>query len=250
MNKKQSLFAATAALVFAGSSALAADLPAKAPLYKAAPAYLSWTGFYIGGDIGGAWSRIDNSFVFPPPATLNQSRSTGIGGGFVGVQYQFSSLVLGVEGGVRTLFDRSLGSAPCNPTGSCAAGFVMTSRLDDPIWTIGGRAGFAINNWMPYFTGGFASTAIAETVCTNASCPLERGRSRFDGGYLGGGLDFQFWTGWVAGVEYRHYDFRGRNVVPVFTSGLLDTNDTYHSHPKLDTVTFRLSYLFNWMRPY
>ena len=38
----------------------AADRPLKAPIYKApapAPVY-SWTGFYLGGNIGGAWSDI------------------------------------------------------------------------------------------------------------------------------------------------------------------------------------------------
>ncbi|HSV23009.1 MAG TPA: hypothetical protein VLJ17_08270, partial [Xanthobacteraceae bacterium] len=41
-------------------AASAADLPVKAPVYKApiaVPVY-NWTGFYVGANIGGAWSNI------------------------------------------------------------------------------------------------------------------------------------------------------------------------------------------------
>jgi outer membrane immunogenic protein len=57
----------TAALITLGPSlpALAADLPArtytKAPAYAAMPIY-NWTGFYIGGHIGSAFTG-DNGFA-------------------------------------------------------------------------------------------------------------------------------------------------------------------------------------------
>jgi outer membrane immunogenic protein len=48
-------FLATAALVsLASQQSLAADLPVKVPYV--APVW-SWTGFYIGGHLGGAWER-------------------------------------------------------------------------------------------------------------------------------------------------------------------------------------------------
>ena len=42
-----------------GASALASDLPTKAPAYKtpiAAPPY-NWSGFYLGANFGGAWTN-------------------------------------------------------------------------------------------------------------------------------------------------------------------------------------------------
>ena len=63
---KKFLFA-TVALVALGATvpALAADLGARAPYYSKAPAYAApiynWTGFYIGGHIGGAFAS-DNNF--------------------------------------------------------------------------------------------------------------------------------------------------------------------------------------------
>ena len=57
---KKLLLGAAACIVFA-APAFAADLPArtytKAPAYTAPQAVYNWTGFYIGGHIGGAFAR-------------------------------------------------------------------------------------------------------------------------------------------------------------------------------------------------
>jgi outer membrane immunogenic protein len=58
---KKLLAAGAAAFALWGAPALAADMPARAPVYKAtAPAhYDPWTGFYVGGSIGARWSDVD-----------------------------------------------------------------------------------------------------------------------------------------------------------------------------------------------
>jgi opacity protein-like surface antigen len=40
-------------------SAMAADVPVKAPAYarRAAPPPYNWSGFYLGANLGGAWSN-------------------------------------------------------------------------------------------------------------------------------------------------------------------------------------------------
>ena len=86
---------ALATLALAGS-ANAADLPRAA--YKAPPPapLFSWTGFYIGGNLGGAWARgtvSDSLFGL----SASSDRSGFIGGGQLGVNYQFSNIVLGAE---------------------------------------------------------------------------------------------------------------------------------------------------------
>lgn len=45
--------AAVAAFGFVGAAS-AADLPRKAPPIAPAPALYSWSGFYVGGNVGGA----------------------------------------------------------------------------------------------------------------------------------------------------------------------------------------------------
>ena len=58
------LLIGTAALMAFAAPALAADLPArtysKAPVYTPPQAIYNWTGFYIGGHVGGAFAG-DNS---------------------------------------------------------------------------------------------------------------------------------------------------------------------------------------------
>src|SRR5262249_27870110 len=106
---KRALITAVAALVFAGGSALAADLPRKAPITKAPPpAYYNWTGFYIGGHVGYGWGDSDVSIVglggpawnpyFPDPFRPRSFDSNGfIGGGQIGYNFQTGSIVFGAE---------------------------------------------------------------------------------------------------------------------------------------------------------
>ena len=61
-------FLSTSALMGFGHTAWAADVPARTPVYKAAPAMASvynWTGFYAGGNIGYSWGRAKSDFGFP-----------------------------------------------------------------------------------------------------------------------------------------------------------------------------------------
>ena len=79
--------------------ALAADLPARTT-YTKAPAYIAplynWTGFYIGGHIGGAFNGDSN---FAGLSTGNNSNGRFLGGLQVGADYQFApNWVVGLEG--------------------------------------------------------------------------------------------------------------------------------------------------------
>src|SRR6202789_1491373 len=85
----------TVALVALGAPvpALAADLPARTAPYTKAPAYAqpiyNWTGFYIGGHIGGAFAG-NNS--------LSGSDGRFLGGVQGGADYQFgNNWVIGIE---------------------------------------------------------------------------------------------------------------------------------------------------------
>jgi outer membrane immunogenic protein len=98
-NNVKKVRSATAALITLGASmpALAADLPArtciKAPAYAAMPIY-NWTGFYIGGHIGGAFTE-DNGFA----GTSSDNNAQFLGGVQIGGDYQFAqNWVIGVEG--------------------------------------------------------------------------------------------------------------------------------------------------------
>src|SRR5262245_25601205 len=80
-------------------TALAADMPVKAPVRKAPPVVpvYDWSGFYVGAHIGGAWSNstLTNSGI----GTSWDPGGTGFIGGFqAGYNFQAGSFLFGVEG--------------------------------------------------------------------------------------------------------------------------------------------------------
>src|SRR6202011_5355108 len=98
---------AVAAGILAGlgatGAASAADMALKArPV--AAPLLYNWTGCYIGGNVGGGWSRMDTTRLqtdLVSPAVANYGRendSAFIGGGQAGCDFQTGNLVFGVQG--------------------------------------------------------------------------------------------------------------------------------------------------------
>ena len=86
----------------------------------------------------------------------------------------------------------------------------------DNVLSVGPRLGYAMGKWMPYLTGGYASAEIRpqeaslpDTAQTNVHLFGER----FDGWYIGAGVDMAMAQGWTVGLEYRHYDF-GSDTAP------------------------------------
>src|SRR5262249_18355704 len=99
---------AAASLIGMGVAASAADLgrPAPAPVYTKAPvvAPFSWTGFYLGADVGYAWARDrDNETVLATgvPSVFSPNSAAQLrglkAGGYAGFNWQWSSWVFGVE---------------------------------------------------------------------------------------------------------------------------------------------------------
>jgi outer membrane immunogenic protein len=237
------LMLAGALLLDIGGLTQAADMPLKA--LPAPPAAFTWTGIYGGGYIGGMWAKTDNDFVFPSPASWQQSASVGIAGGIVGIQYQWGNLVLGVEGNAGGALSNGLGTASCNPATACAAGLAITATSPQAIFSAGGRAGWAFGYWLPYVSGGYANAGtLVQTIQSPAT--TEVGRTSPDGAYIGGGLDYAVWgSGLVVGLEYRHYDFQTQRVEPFNAASASVLLDTYNTRPKFDTFTFRATHLFS-----
>ena len=109
--KKLLISAAVSSLSIAGS-ALAADMPVKAPKAPAPAPAFTWSSCYLGAHAGGGWARKDitdpvelvqNSFAGAPVTagvtTAHISPSGAVIGGQFGCDYQFASnWVGGVEG--------------------------------------------------------------------------------------------------------------------------------------------------------
>jgi len=97
MKKALFIFAALAML---GVPARAADLLVKAPPQTQVSAW-SWTGFYLGGHVGGAWSKSDwfeDAAGFPVGfQDASISSSSFISGGQIGFDYQAGWAVFGLQ---------------------------------------------------------------------------------------------------------------------------------------------------------
>lgn len=217
--------AAVAAIAFT-QVALAADLPVKAPRYAPpppAPVY-SWTGFYIGGFVGGAWqsgnvTTTDPCFagtVCPTIGTYNavlpvvyKLDASFIGGGTIGYNYQFASspLVIGaeLEGGYIHLH----GSAIMNPFPGASDTSANTTIGD---WYIAytGRLGIAYNNWLFYGKAG-GVTAEVKTGVVDTSPPVTVDTSvtkTVSGWAAGGGIEYALSQNWTIKGEYLFLGLR------------------------------------------
>jgi outer membrane immunogenic protein len=196
-----------------------------------------WSGVYFGVQSGYSWSTID---VTQGGATASADHDGGIVGAHLGLQHQFGSVVVGVEGTWISAFRDEVGVTDCpNATFSCE------HRFND-VLTVGGRLGWAAGHWMPYVTGGYASArfeAVTRTKATNIV--FDTMGTRNDGWFIGGGFEWQVSPGWTAGLEYRHYEFDTEAGVAFTPAGVFSANRTLE--PSLDTVTARVSW--RWGRP-
>src|ERR1700757_2484637 len=164
-------------LSFGATIVFAADFPAAAPISQ--PAYLppvySWTGFYIGGNIGAGWSGLsDTNTNFSDTLGSTFSASTNaqfLGGAQVGVNYEFAN---GIVIGAEALFDWLSNSqnavvTATDPTGTVAAN-IGTSNAR---WlaTVSGRLGYAWDRVLLYAKGGGAWVATNTLAISVAGTP-------------------------------------------------------------------------------
>jgi outer membrane immunogenic protein len=214
MKKLTSAILAGAGLTLAATAmSFAADLPAPAMTYKAmppaAPAF-SWTGFYLGGNVGYGWATDDPgtiSFyqpvgVFAGSIPGINSRLNGvIGGGQIGYNQQINNFVVGLEGDFSgTGMKGSVTDNVNTYTASTQINWLATVR---------GRAGVAFDRTLVYATGGLAIASVKTTlndtypgfgIITTASTPT------YVGWTIGGGIEMALYSNWTARVEYLYLD--------------------------------------------
>jgi len=207
-----------AASALAAGSAFAADLPAKAPVYKApvAAPIFSWTGFYIGVNAGYSWGRQDNSLQATGGGIIsgnsNSDKINGfIGGGQIGYNWQINQFVLGIEADLQASGQKGDGTFFVPGTAVILVvpptNFTYTDKLD---WfgTVRGRLGFAMDRWLPYVTGGWAfGRGTVSGSSTGAIVSTFSGSKNYNGWTLGGGLEYAFDRNWSVKAEYLYFDF-------------------------------------------
>jgi len=265
-------------------AANAADLPAAAPAYKApvmAPVpYFSWSGCYIGGNLGGKWeAHRDGSVTIPGVAGLptstftfddgsSNNNGTFVGGGQIGCNYQAGHFVFGIEGDFdwsRLRDNVTVGPVP-------PFNFVPGDNFSwESRWqaSLRGRLGYAWDRTLLYVTGGVAWTSVNFTAnwltsaCTSvtgavAVCPslIASDQQTLTGATVGGGLEYAITNNLIAGIEGR-YTWYGSQT---FNTGALAVapgpNGGFATSPSSASLKFntaevlgRLSWKFDWGGP-
>jgi outer membrane immunogenic protein len=195
MKKTSYALLAAVSLFALSQSALAADM--SRPVYKAPPPAApvwSWTGFYIGAHLGGAWS--DDSATFTGFGAGGSDASGFIGGGQIGYNWQFNpNWVLGIEGDISWT----------NADGGRTIGALTTTTDHNWYATLAGRLGYTAGPWMLYAKGG-AAWMDADYRATFAGGTTSVSDTR-SGWTVGVGLEWMFTQNWTAKVEYNYLDF-------------------------------------------
>ena len=209
------LLAATAA-----SAASAADLPLKAPAPVAAP--WSWTGFYIGGNFGGA---LENSKLQDPfgPVSFGDGVTTNafIAGGQVGGNYQIGNDVLGAEADVDWATSR--GDETCFGI-SGGAFFASNCSVEPSLFgTVAGRLGYAFGHTLIYAKGGAAweRTSVDMAVNNNPGQHFLASTNSYSewGWTAGAGIEYAMTPAWSLKIEYDHLGFGSANVATPYVAG-------------------------------
>jgi outer membrane immunogenic protein len=204
MRRHSLVLLAAAAIGLAASQALAADLPRKAPAYvPPPPPPPTWTGCYIGGNIGGAFGHASATFNIGE-ASANGSGFAG--GGQIGCDYQFAG---GWVLGFRDMFDWTSNSRSRTiALGPLAGGVVdFRNRWFD---TLTGRLGYAVQpNWLLYFQGGAVWSRV-EADLTFAGVQGSASDTK-TGWTIGGGFEWMFAPHWSAFLEGNYMDFGSRD---------------------------------------
>jgi outer membrane immunogenic protein len=242
------VFGAAVAAVSFALPAFAADLPARMAV-KAPPAPLpsTWTGLYIGANVGysaGTSSSSTTSSLGTPFLSGGSDIAvTGAVGGFqAGYNWQIDpTWLVGVEGDFQWAGQRG----SFNTTDLVPDSINVESKLD---WfaTVRGRFGVITGNTLWYVTGGWAegrrelnvSSAISGSTLTGSlNTTVDR-----SGWVAGGGVETKLWnSNWSAKLEYLHLDLGEiSSAYPLTANGVVvpasSTATTSHFHDEIVRV--------------
>jgi outer membrane immunogenic protein len=233
-------------------AAIAADMPIKAPSYVQTAPVFSWTGCYVGANVGGGWST----------SGWNESDYYGNGvgavaGGQAGCNYQINRLVVGAEGEFdwSGITNNTSYSEP--ETGPDYAGSYASSTRTRNLWdaTLAVRAGFLpLDNLLIYGKLGVAWGAynLSYTCCNYAGVDApfngtESAQTTATGIVVGAGFEYAIANNWTAKFEYEYIDYGSPsfNVTAVSSAGVLSTyTETYGQNKQI--VKVGLNYKFDW----
>jgi len=205
MKQFRKLLLATLALGACGGVASAADLPQR-PAYQApavvAPAP-SWTGCYIGGNVGAGWGRakVDAG----GSGSVSATNDGAVAGGQIGCDYQFAGS--GFVVGIRDMFDWTGLEGDATFSSGALAGNTANSKTR---WfnTLTGRIGYSVfPTSLLYFQGGGAWSRMNVDIINGNGAQIGQFANNKGGYVVGAGWEYKFAPNWSAFVEYNYMNF-------------------------------------------
>jgi outer membrane immunogenic protein len=180
----------------------------------------NWSGFYVGGNLGGAVARnvsrsVNNNF-FPAGVSddFNLMPNGYLGGAQAGYNWQTGSLVLGLEADIQGSSQRD--NKAC--LFGCTTGFPTSDIYDQKLTWLGtarGRLGVSVGRTLFYGTAGAAFGSV-QTTLTEASFGNPTVVTKFSqnrsGWTVGGGIESPFemfgllGPNWTSKTEYLYVD--------------------------------------------
>ena len=254
---KKLLFSMAITAGFAGS-ALAADLPRKAPPPAPAPVVMAnWTGCYVGA--GGGYGMFDQEITTVVGATGQRSATIDVGGrGWfgtvqVGCDYQFADRwVVGAFGDWD--WSGMKGNVTWARGGTAVGGTIVGTERQDWTWSAGARVGYLIlPQLLTYVSGGYTETqfeAISDLTFafTGTAATTFLPGQRYKGWFLGTGYEYgiSFLPGLYWKTEYRFADYKAESLPFTVIATGLPTGDFLDSRKFVQTIRSELVYRFNF----
>ena len=262
---KRVFLAGAASLVLIGTAS-AADVgyPPPRPVAPVVPVVVpfSWTGCYLGGFVGGAWTNdvkvtdpYGNFGGVPFDSWGYSVKSSFIGGGTAGCNWQpiGTAWVLGIEGeaGYMSLTGSALDpiAGPLGPNALFAS-----AKIGNGYGMITGRLGYAVDRVLFYAKGGVAfldeSVSVSHQAFPNLGVPAVAVSASGNNAHwtVGGGIEWAFANNWSLKAEYMAIGLENNSPCSFIPGGAIIPAGSYcWNHSGLGAVsTFKvgLNYLF------
>jgi outer membrane immunogenic protein len=236
------------AVLLSAGIAFAGDLAAHAP----PPAY-DWAGFYAGGNLGGAFGKVDarTATIFDPmgasyfqPASPAAIAATGAhsmtpagvtGGAQAGYNRQYGGLVVGAELDIGYLgLKGSRSGHAAYPPGAMGSFTVNSAVSTGWLVTARPRIGWALDNWLVYVTGGLAVGDVKGNFnFTDTNGATESGSlsSTRTGWAFGGGVEVGLQDRWAVKAEYLRVDLGSGSVTSANLSAPVAGGPSFPGNP-------------------
>ena len=219
-----------------GLSALAALVAGSCASAAPAPPAFTWTGAYVGLNVGGAWSNfvnLDKSSVNCWWCANNYGKNEAniVGGGQLGYNYQMDNIVLGVEAEVgRGLY--SSATHAYDPTHHTPD----TSLFDDVFGVAAVRLGYSFGPAMIYAKGGVGAVQTNYKWNDPAYSAWATATKTTVGGAYGVGAEYQISPQFSLKAEYLRLDFSS-----IATLDVQNYSGGYQQHIRIRPIdTFRV----------